>query len=329
MTVPFPRLTYAESIARYGNDKPDIRFGMEITDLSECFVGTEFTVFAKTLEDDGLVAGIRVPGGASWARRELDELTETAKRYGAKGLVWIAIEGPATVQAEGGAHWQVRSPAAKFLGGVEIDEIVKELDAEAGDLLLIVADTTNTTRDVLGRLRTDMARKLKLLDDSLLAFAWVIDPPLVEWNDDEGRWDAVHHPFTAPMPEDKDLLDTDPGAVRAAAYDVVCNGYELSTGSIRIHDREQQATVFKLMGYSEEETNARFGHLLEAFEYGAPPHGGIAPGIDRIVMLLAGEDNIREVIAFPKTAQARDLMTDAPSPVPDRALKELHIRVVE
>jgi aspartyl-tRNA synthetase len=329
MTVPFPRLTYAESMARYGNDKPDIRFGMEITDLSECFVGTEFTVFAKTLEDDGLVAGIRVPGGASWARRELDELTETAKRYGAKGLVWIAIEGPATVQAEGGAHWQVRSPAAKFLGGVEIDEIVKELDAEAGDLLLIVADTTNTTRDVLGRLRTDMARKLNMLDDSLLAFAWVIDPPLVEWNDDEGRWDAVHHPFTAPMPEDKDLLDTDPGAVRAAAYDVVCNGYELSTGSIRIHDREQQATVFKLMGYSEEETNARFGHLLEAFEYGAPPHGGIAPGIDRIVMLLAGEDNIREVIAFPKTAQARDLMTDAPSPVPDRALKELHIRVVE
>jgi aspartyl-tRNA synthetase len=329
MTVPFPRLTYAESIARYGNDKPDIRFGMEITDLSECFVGTEFTVFAKTLEDEGLVAGIRVPGGASWTRRELDELTETAKRYGAKGLVWIAIEGPATERAEGGAHWQVRSPAAKFLGGVEIDEIVKELDAEAGDLLLIVADTTNTTRDVLGRLRTDMARKLKLLDDSLLAFAWVIDPPLVEWNDDEGRWDAVHHPFTAPMPEDKDLLDTDPGAVRAAAYDVVCNGYELSTGSIRIHDREQQATVFKLMGYSEEETNARFGHLLEAFEYGAPPHGGIAPGIDRIVMLLAGEDNIREVIAFPKTAQARDLMTDAPSPVPDRALKELHIRVVE
>jgi aspartyl-tRNA synthetase len=174
-----------------------------------------------------------------------------------------------------------------------------------------------------------MGRKLGLLDDNVLAFAWVIDPPLVEWNEAESRWDAVHHPFTAPMPEDAHLMDTEPGAVRAAAYDVVCNGFELSTGSIRIHDRDQQSRVFELMGYSKEEANFRFGHLLDAFEYGAPPHGGIAPGIDRIVMLLAGESNIREVIAFPKTAQARDLMMDAPSPVPDNALKDLHIKVAE
>jgi aspartyl-tRNA synthetase len=314
-------------MARYGNDKPDIRFGMEITDLSECLAGSEFAVFSGALETGGLVAGIKVPGGATYTRRELDDLTETAKRYGAKGLVWMAVEGKAMEKTPGGSSWQVRSPAAKFLSGGEIDEIVAEMEASEGDLLLIVADAITTTRDVLGRLRADMGRKLSLTDDNVLAFAWVIDPPLVEWNEAEGRWDAVHHPFTAPMPEDAALLDTDPGAVRAAAYDVVCNGFELSTGSIRIHDRGQQARVFNLLGYTDEETQARFGHLLDAFEFGAPPHGGIAPGIDRIVMLLAGESNIREVIAFPKTAQARDLMTDAPSPVPPRALQELHIQL--
>ncbi|MGA7730555.1 MAG: aspartate--tRNA ligase [Chloroflexia bacterium] len=321
-TRPFPRLTYAESIAKYGNDKPDIRFGMEITDLSEAARDSAFTVFNSTLANNGLVAGIRVHGSAHWARRELDDLTDTAKRYGAKGLVWMAVESQ-----DADNTWQVRSPAAKFLTPEQISAIISATGAEAGDLLLIVADSTSVARDVLGRLRTDMGRKLNLLDDNLLAFAWIIDPPLVEWNEAEGRWDAVHHPFTAPMPEDAHLLTTDPANVRAAAYDVVCNGFELSTGSIRIHDRDQQAAVFKLMGYSDEETQARFGHLLDAFEYGAPPHGGIAPGIDRIVMLLAGENNIREVIAFPKTAQARDLMTDAPSPVPDRALRELHIKV--
>jgi aspartyl-tRNA synthetase len=284
-------------------------------------------VFAAALEAGGLVAGIKVPGGATYTRRELDDLTETAKRYGAKGLVWMAVEGKASEQTEGGPAWQVRSPAAKFLSGGEIDEVVSEMDSGEGDLVLIVADATKTARDVLGRLRTDMGRGLGLTDDNVLAFAWVIDPPLVEWNEAEGRWDAVHHPFTAPMPEDADLLATDPGAVRAAAYDVVCNGFELSTGSIRIHDRDQQARVFNLLGYTDEESQARFGHLLDAFEFGAPPHGGIAPGIDRIVMLLAGENNIREVIAFPKTAQARDLMTDAPSPVPPRALEELHIQL--
>jgi aspartyl-tRNA synthetase len=326
MTVPFPRITYAESMAKYGNDKPDIRFGLEIAELSGAVPNSAFTVFSSALEAGGLVAGICVPGAAGWARRELDQLTETAKRYGAKGLVWMAVEGEST---ESEATWQVRSPASKFLTPSETNAIVAATGAGVGDLILVVADTTNTTRDVLGRLRTDMARKLGLMDDNLMAFVWVIDPPLVEWNEAENRWDAVHHPFTAPMPEDAHLMKSDPGAVRAAAYDVVCNGFELCTGSIRIHDRDTQAALFNLMGYSDEEAQARFGHLLDAFEYGAPPHGGIAPGIDRIVMLLAGESNIREVIAFPKTAQARDLMTDAPSPVPESALKDLHIRVRE
>ncbi len=336
LSVPFPRLTYAESKAKYGNDKPDLRFGMEITDLSEAVKTSNFAVFANALKEGGHIAGIKVPGASGYARRELDDLTESARKYGAKGLIWMAVEGEALEQTEGGrdvlqyvSTWHVRSPAAKFLAGNEIDAIVAALHAGTGDLLLIVADATSTVQDVLGRMRADMGRKLELLDDNVLAFAWVIDPPLVEWNVADNRWDAVHHPFTAPMPEDAHLLDTDPGAVRAAAYDVVCNGFELSTGSIRIHDRDQQARVFELMGYSKEESSARFGHLLDAFEFGAPPHGGIAPGIDRIVMLLAGESNIREVIAFPKTAQARDLMTNAPSPVPDNALRELHIKVSE
>ncbi len=330
LTVPFPRFTYEESMARYGNDKPDIRFGMEIAYLDEVVKSSSFAVFSGALEAGGTVGGIRVPGAASYTRRELDDLAETAKRYGAKGLVWVAIEGAAIEGAaiEGESKWQVRSPAAKFLSGAEINGIVSTLGAEVGDLLLIVADSVKTTRDVLGRLRTDMGRRLGLLDNNVLAFAWIIDPPLVEWSEQEGRWDAVHHPFTAPLPEDVALLQTDPGKARAAAYDVVCNGYELCTGSIRIHDRAEQERVFELLGYSEEEANARFGHLLTAFEYGAPPHGGVAPGIDRIVMLLAGEESIREVIAFPKTAQARDLMTDAPSSVPQKALDDLHIKTV-
>lgn len=328
MQTPFPRITYADSIARYGNDKPDMRFGMEIADLGEAVQGSGFAVFAGALEAGGSVAGIRVPGAGGWTRRELDELTETAKRYGAKGLVWMAIERAAQGEGEteGGSCWAVRSPAAKFLTGAETDGIVSALGGGEGDLLLMVADKTSTTRDVLGRLRADMGKRLGLIDDGVLAFAWVIDPPLLEWSEAEGRWDAVHHPFTAPMPEDAHLLESEPGRVRAAAYDDVCNGFELGTGSIRIHDRDQQSRIFELMGYSREEIEGRFGHLLNAFEYGAPPHGGVAQGIDRIVMLLAGESNIREVLAFPKTAQARDLMMDAPSSVPDKALRELHIR---
>ncbi len=323
MAEPFPRITYQESMARFGNDKPDMRFGMEIVELDGVVPNSGFAVFANAIEAGGLVAGIRVQGAGGYTRRELDDITETAKRYGAKGLVWLAVEPS---EGEGAS---LRGPAAKFLSEAEVQGVVEAMQTEPGDLLLIVADHTPIVRDVLGRLRVEMARRLDLPDNDLLAFAWVIDPPMLEWNMEEGRWDAVHHPFTAPLPEDVHLLETEPGSVRAAAYDVVCNGFELCTGSIRIHERDLQARVFELMGYTPEEIQQRFGHLLAAFDFGAPPHGGIAPGIDRLVMLLAGENNIREVIAFPKTAQARDLMMGAPSPVQERSLSDLHIAVQE
>ncbi len=317
---PFPRLTYAESMDRYGNDKPDLRYGLEIKDVTPMVAGSGFKVFASAASGGGTVRGLVVPGAAGYTRRQVDDLTALAQGYGAKGLVWIAVE---SLGAEGG----YRSPVAKFFNTDELTELARALGGESGDLLLLVADKREIALDVLGRLRAHLGETLGLADPSVMAYAWILEPPLLEWSEEESRWDAVHHAFTAPLPGQEELLRMDPGAVKAQAYDIVCNGYELGSGSIRIHRRDVQAEIFRLMNYSDEEIDARFGHLLRAFEYGAPPHGGIAPGIDRWVMLLADEPNIREVIPFPKNQAGIDLMLDAPAPVDARQLSELHLQV--
>ena len=314
---PFPRLSHAEAMARYGSDKPDLRFGLELVDLSDLLAGCGFRIFAETMAKGGQVKAVRAPGCGSYSRKQIDELADLAQRLGAKGLAWIAVQ-------ESG---QVRSPIAKFLTDEELQSIIASAEAEAGDLILIVADQPATVAQVLGHLRLEMRQRLGLVDDDILAFAWVLDFPLLEWDEEEGRWSAMHHPFTSALDEDWPLLETDPGRVRAKAYDVVCNGWEIGGGSIRMHRREQQERVFRALGITPEQAQAQFGHMLEAFEYGAPPHGGIAPGIDRLAMLLAGEPNIREVIAFPKTASAADLMTGSPSEISPRQLEELHLRL--
>jgi aspartyl-tRNA synthetase len=318
---PWRRLTYREAMDRYGSDKPDLRFEMAIEDVSEEVRASQFGVFAQTVAAGNVVRGIKAAGQAGYTRRQLDDLTAIARQFGAKGLAWLALE-----QREGGLS--ARSPIAKFFTPEEIAALAARFDAGPGDLLLFVADRREVAGEVLGRLRAQLGPQLYRLDDDELAFAWVTEFPLLEWDDELRRWDAVHHPFTAPLPDDLALLEGDPGAARAAAYDLVLNGYEVGGGSIRIHRRDVQERLFALMGYSQEDAWARFGHLLRAFEYGAPPHGGIAPGIDRLVMLLAGADNIREVMAFPKTQTARDLMTDAPSPVAAEQLAELHLAIV-
>jgi aspartyl-tRNA synthetase len=321
VTKPFPRLSHHEALLRYGTDKPDLRYGMEIVDVSDIAGETTFRVFADNVQVGKPVRAIRVPGCGTYSRKQLGELEEIAKSAGAKGLAWMAVEA--------GEAGPVRSPIAKFFTPEQLESIIERMDAEPDDLLLFVSDDEAVVSETLDTLRRVMADRLELTNPNQIAFCWVIDFPLFEWNEDEQRWDPSHHLFTSPMPEDVPLLDTDPGQAHGQQYDLACNGYEIAGGSIRIHDRNVQEKIFELIGLDVEDAKERFGHMLEAFEYGTPPHGGIAPGIDRLVMLLAGEPNIREVIAFPKTQQAADLMAGAPSEADDEQLEELHIQVIK
>ncbi len=315
---PFPKLSYAEAMARYGTDKPDLRFGMEIADLTEVLGSSDFRVFAETVQAGGSVRAILAPGCASYSRKEMDGLAEMVKSSGARGVATLAWT------AEG-----LKGSIAKFVTEAQARDLASRLGAAVGDLACIVADRPAVTAKALGMLRLEFRDRLKLAPADLLAFSWIVDFPMFEWSDEEQKWTFAHHPFTMPKVDHLDKLDSDPSSVLCNAYDLVCNGYELSSGSIRIHSRDVQAKIFKSLGYSDQEAQRRFGHMLEAFEYGAPPHGGMAPGIDRLVMLLADEPNIREVIAFPKTASASDLMFDAPSELGARHLAELHLKVVE
>lgn len=319
-SVKFPRLSYAEATGRFGTDRPDLRYGMELKDISDIVGDSAFRVFAENVAAGKPAKAICAPGCGTYSRKQLDELEAIARGQGAKALAWLAI------QPETG---EMRGPIAKFFTVDQLIAITERLDAKPGDLILISSDTKAIVNDVLSTLRTELARRLGYTDKKELSFAWVIDFPLFEEALEEGHFAPSHHMFTAPKPEHIPLLDTDPAAVLSQQYDLVCNGFEVAGGSIRIHDQGLQAKIMSLIGFSMEQAREQFGHLLEAFEFGAPPHGGIAPGIDRLVALMAGEPNIREVMAFPKTAQATDLMADAPSVVLQRQLDELQLAVVE
>ena len=312
---PFPRMSYADAMKRYGSDKPDTRFALEIVDFSEAFAGSGFKVFREVLERKGVIRGLKVPG-EKFSRKDLDDLVAAAPTFGAKGLVWIRINPDG---------WQ--SPVAKFLSDDEKRRATEAAGLQHGDLLFLVADTEDVAARAAGSLRLHLGQKLGLVDGSRFSFLWVVDFPLLEWSAEEKRWFAVNHPFTAPYDDDLPLLESDPGRVRAQAYDVILNGYELGGGSIRNHRPEIQEQVFAVLGMDPEDARRRFGFLLDALASGAPPHGGIALGLDRLAMLLSGGDSIRDVIAFPKTQKAVCLMTEAPSPVDGKQLRELGIKV--
>jgi len=313
---PFPRMTYADAMARYGSDKPDIRFAMELVDLSATVASAEFKVFQMALANGGQVKCLVVPGGGSFTRKQIDELEPFAKTYGAKGLAWMNI------QAEG-----IKSPIAKFFTDEQLQEIVAVAGANVGDLILFCADSKKVCADTLGALRLKLGRELGLIDESAFKFLWVTEFPLLEHDEEANRYVAAHHPFTSPMDEDLHLLETAPERVRAKAYDLALNGFELGGGSMRIYRREIQEQMFKALGFSMDEAWEQFGFLLEAFEFGTPPHGGIAFGIDRLIMIMANRQSLRDTIAFPKTSSASDLLTNAPSAVTGDQLDTLHIKL--
>jgi aspartyl-tRNA synthetase len=312
---PFRRMAYAEAMAKYGSDKPDLRFGLEIQDFGAVFADSPFGIFREAVAHGGTVRGFVIPGAGGSSRREVDQLVDQAKQLGAAGLIW------ARHTADG-----VQS-SVKAIGDEGTRRVLDQSGATRDDLLVLASGAPDATSKVLGQLRLQVARQRKLIPDGAWELLWVTDFPLFGWNADEQRWDSVNHPFTAPREEDLHLLASDPGAVLAKAYDVILNGWELGGGSIRIHDRETQATVFRLLGLSDEDARHRFGFFLEALDYGTPPHGGLALGLDRICAMLSGETSIREVIPFPKTTQAVDLLCGAPSTVDPRQLRELGIKI--
>ena len=319
VTLPIPRMTWQEAMDRYGSDKPDIRFGMELQDVTEIVKDCEFVVFKGAIEQGGTVRGINAKGQGSMPRKKIDKLVSFAKDYGAKGLAYIAIQEDGTVKSSFG----------KFMKEEEMDALIQAMGGENGDLLLFAADKNKVVWAVLGALRLELARQMELLDKSEYKFLWVTEFPLLEWSDEEERFMAMHHPFTMPMEEDLQYIDSDPGRVRAKAYDIVLNGNEIGGGSIRIFNPEIQSKMFEVLGFTPEQAQEQFGFLLTAFKYGVPPHAGLAYGLDRMVMLMAKEDSIRDVIAFPKVKDASDLMTEAPTMVDEKQLAELGITVVE
>lgn len=315
LSKPWRKISYRESMETYGTDKPDLRFGMELVDVSDIFAKSEFKVFQSALSAGGVIKCIVAPKSADMSRKEIDALTEVAKTFGAKGMPTLAVT------SEG-----VKGSASKFVSAAEIESLKAKIKIDEGDLILFASDARAIANKVLGGLRVWFRDKLNLADKDLMAFAWIVDFPFFAYNEETKTWESEHHPFTMPKMEDLDKFESNPGEVMSDAYDMVCNGYEMASGSIRIHRRDIQMKMFEMLGLSNEDIQAKFGHMLEAFEYGAPPHGGMAPGIDRLIMLLADEPNIREVIAFPKNQAGRDVMADAPSEVEPRQLKELKIK---
>ena len=315
--LPIQRMTWQDAMDRFGSDKPDLRFGMELQNVSEVVRGCEFAVFKNALEAGGTVRGINAKGQGGMPRKKIDKLVEFAKDYGAKGLAYIAIHEDGTV----------KSSFAKFMTEDEMNRLVEAMDGQAGDLLLFAADKNKVVWDVLGALRLELARQMNLLDSSEYRFVWITEFPLLEWSDEENRFKAMHHPFTMPMEEDLQYIDSDPGRVRAKAYDIVLNGTEIGGGSVRIHQDDIQEKMFEVLGFTKEKAHEQFGFLLTAFKYGVPPHAGLAYGLDRLVMLRAKQESIRDVIAFPKVKDASCLMTEAPNLVDEKQLEELGIAI--